>query len=401
MNLLDNVCVDYLLEGRLLKDYRTDKSHYFAFGTTLSSFPRSGPSNDGGFVLLPVGRIGPLDQLVKKDFPTEEGEELPKKAKHDYGPSRAWKSRSIYNSPCFEVNHEAKTLNVDLEGYFQHQHRRGDPNRTGVSWTILAPYPKIGENLLELKKLMVDVAKIDPAILDFTLAGITGKPQTVKQFISKPAPSVQVASGSSEPLVLYHGTSMNLWQKIKTQGLRPGLVSEVYGDLVPGYSEKNVYFEVSRMDAHNYAARAAINDKSAGAVLQVTIPDPAKLRPDEDTVGWLNNTPGWDKIAAANPDLANEASGIHFRHYKTWTSHPKAKIIYQQFMNAIRSLRGGSVAYQGFILPKHIKLVQTFKPYRMKKDPSDDEWNAAMAKTQASAKSYDDEADEMVDQALK
>lgn len=382
--------LQYLLEGYLLKDYRTDKDHYLVYGTFVSSYGMPSKPRDGGFVLFPPKPDHELARAFEKDHPAVYGDPPPGST------NKSWISRSIYNSPAFEVDHASKTVNIYLEKYKNHKSRRRDPDRDSVSWTILAPHPDQGSKLLELKKMMVDVAKLDPAILDFTLVGDPGKPKTVRQFLSKAAPSTQVASASTEPLVFYHGTSTRLWKAIQTKGLRPGLVAEVYGDLVPGYSEHNVYLTVMRSDAHNYASRAAVADKTEGAVIEVIVPDPAKLVPDEDQMGPLANLPAGRDLMKRHPDIED----VHFRHYQTWTSHPKAALIRQVFMNSLKSLRGGTVAYRGIILPKHLKLVQTFKPYRMKRDPSDEEFAAAMDKTQQSAKSYEAAANELIRKVL-
>lgn len=131
-----------------------------------------------------------------------------------------------------------------------------------------------------------------------------------------------------EGAVFYHGTSKKRWEEsINKKGLRPGLNgNDVYVDLIPGYSDHNVYLASNAKTAEFYGKRQAEKDNDTQyVVLQVHVPDSAKLRPDDH--------------------FAKTFSGVD-------TSHNASK----------RSLRElGSIAYKGVILPKFLKVLSTKK----------------------------------------
>ena len=84
-----------------------------------------------------------------------------------------------------------------------------------------------------------------------------------------------------EDLIMYHGTSEARWEIIQNKGLRPGQTGEVYNDLIPGYSEFNVYLATTPKAAQFYAKRQAKRDDSKSIVLQVEVPDPMRLLADD------------------------------------------------------------------------------------------------------------------------
>jgi len=131
-------------------------------------------------------------------------------------------------------------------------------------------------------------------------------------------PTDQVMSRQST--VMYHGTSKKRWQIIQRQGLRPGNTSDLYNDLIPGYSEFNIYVCTTAKNADFYGKRQAKKDRDdAYVILQVQIPDPVKLRPDD-----------------------------RFSHGQT-----------NPMIRSGREL--GEFAYKGSILPQQIKLFKEVK----------------------------------------
>lgn len=128
--------------------------------------------------------------------------------------------------------------------------------------------------------------------------------------------------------VFYHGTSKKRWEEsISKKGLRPGLNgNDVYVDLIKGYSEHNVYLASNAKTAEFYGKRQADKDDDAQyVVIEVRVPDSAKLRPDDH--------------------FARSSNGVNL-------SRDAEK-------RSIREL--GSIAYNGVILPKFLKVLSTKK----------------------------------------
>ena len=82
-------------------------------------------------------------------------------------------------------------------------------------------------------------------------------------------------------LIMWHGTSEERWGMIQHKGLQPGKTGEAYVDLIPGYSEHNVYVATTPKGAQYYAKRQAKKDGSKPVVLKVQIPNPRKLIADD------------------------------------------------------------------------------------------------------------------------
>ena len=123
-----------------------------------------------------------------------------------------------------------------------------------------------------------------------------------------------------EDLIMYHGTSEARWEIIQQKGLLPGQAGEVYNDLIPGYSEFNVYLATTPKAAQFYARRQAKKDDSKSIVLQVKVPDPDRLKAD-------------DRFAR----FGGEIEGHRMDRIK----------------DSIKEL--GELGYKGFIPPKFIK----------------------------------------------
>ena len=82
-------------------------------------------------------------------------------------------------------------------------------------------------------------------------------------------------------LIMWHGSSEGRWEMIQHKGLQPGKTGEAYVDLIPGYSEHNVYVATTPKGAQYYAKRQAKKDGSKPVVLKVQIPNPRKLIADD------------------------------------------------------------------------------------------------------------------------
>lgn len=92
--------------------------------------------------------------------------------------------------------------------------------------------------------------------------------------------------------IMYHGTSKKKWDEaISKKGLQPGKYEDAYVDLIKGYSEHNVYLAIDAKTAEFYGKRQAKKDGSDQyVVIEVKVPDPAKILPDDEMVGWHYNT---------------------------------------------------------------------------------------------------------------
>jgi len=82
-------------------------------------------------------------------------------------------------------------------------------------------------------------------------------------------------------VIMWHGTSDARWEIIQNKGLHPGKTGEAYVDLVPGYSEHNIYLATTPKAAQFYAKRQAKKDNSTGVVLKVQVPDTSKIVADD------------------------------------------------------------------------------------------------------------------------
>lgn len=170
------------------------------------------------------------------------------------------------------------------------------------------------------KKALLELMKygVKP---DFKVKGGAGVKGTVGEILKLIDPREQLF-GSNEPLVMYHGTSSERWEQIRYNGLRPGNTGEVYIDLVPGYSEHNIYLATTPKAAEFYAKRQAKKDDSKPVILKITVPDKNKIIAD-------------DAFIDRNPELGTSA---------------------RQIKISLKEL--GSVAYRGSILPIHIKKIR-------------------------------------------
>ena len=115
---------------------------------------------------------------------------------------------------------------------------------------------------------------------DFTIKGAPPDiPKTVGQALQM-QDYVQ-KTFQDKNLVMWHGTSEARLEFISRKGLRPGHTGEAYVDLIPGYSEHNVYLATTSKAAQFYAKRQAKKDESTPVVLKIKVPNPNKLIADD------------------------------------------------------------------------------------------------------------------------
>lgn len=148
-------------------------------------------------------------------------------------------------------------------------------------------------NIAEFKQALSSLKKFGLTD-DFIIKGAPPEiPKTVGQALQM-RDYVQ-KTFKDKDLVMWHGTSEARWEIIQNKGLRPGHTGEAYVDLVPGYSEHNVYLAHTPKGAQFYAKRQAKKDNSKGIVLKVQVPDPSKIVADDRYArGWEGKIIGYD-----------------------------------------------------------------------------------------------------------
>ena len=249
------------------------------------------------------------------------------------------------------------------------------PNKGGTkTFTIPHSGASFGGNTITLQKTLKAVMVYDSRVTgDFKIIGNpTHRGQTVDDLLGKKRTGdIATNGGQHIPITLYHGTSAKRADMILKQGLMPGKVPEVYGDLIPGYSEHNLYLSTSVSEAENYASRAAIDDRSRAVVLKVTVRDLDKLILDEDSMNWM---------VTVDPE-GNDVE-IHFKH-SFWKEWPHAPKIMAKWMKGIAKIlnQRGNIAYKGRIPAHDISVDSTYKPASMKREPTWGEFNDAQVKT--------------------
>lgn len=211
-----------------------------------------------------------------------------------------------WNSLSGMVNFSSKTILVDKE-------YAGDK-----------PRQRTVANVKEFKQAIQSLQKYK-VTSDFKLKGVPPHiPKTVKDVL-KLRDSLDLLLDIKQTSVMFHGTSEKRWEMIKRRGLIPRVLDpnrndkdDVYVDLIPDYSEHNVYVTTNKKTADFYAKRQAQKDDSYPIVLRVEIPDKNNLIPDDRFVN--KKTQAYDFTA---------------------------------FKKSVYEL--GELAYKGVILPKFIK----------------------------------------------
>lgn len=162
---------------------------------------------------------------------------------------------------------------------------------------------------------------------DFKIKGAPPHiPKTVKDVLTLKNP-LEALLSPTEKITMYHGTSKARWEVIQQKGLMPRSIDtnrkfkdDVYNDLIPNYSDKNVYLATTKKTADFYAKRQAQKDDSDPIVLKIELPDNSNLVPDDRFV-------------------RRDTGQYDFKAFKA-------------------SLHGlGEFAYRGLILPKFIKPI--------------------------------------------
>lgn len=390
MNTLRNFIRSVLNEGRLIKDFGALSSN--SYRVVQISNTNNDYQNSGKFIIVdPTLTISQINDLIEKtlnvrNYPTYKDYQTAYELFKEKNPKTWWKDNSgspqeykefwqIKSGNSLIVNVKDKLIDVDVGKFTNVMTRRGDKRRNVKSYTM--PSAGIGFQAPKIfKDVLRFVMKNDKRVT--TDYGIVGNPAFKNRTIRDVLGSTEGADAlkNSGELTFYHGTSLKRWSRIEKSGLNPGNAPEVYVDLVPGFSEKNVYLTTSVETAENYATRAAIDDRSQAVVLKVIIRDPTKLRPDEDSMGWITVTdPDGDEVE------------VHFRH-NNWRSWPNASQIHQRFMSGVaKSINSnGTIAYAGRIPARDVSELERYKPVSMKHDPTSDEYWNAMDKTRKGLK---------------
>lgn len=195
------------------------------------------------------------------------------------------------------------TVNFDISRFSSMQNRRRNTPMNQEHKDRNGEVPILmGElsfsRVLEMRKCLQLLMKLKPETASYKLLGddrVRGMTvQDVVQGAAEKHDQTRVfQAGKLKELVMYHGTSEKRAAVVLKTGLRPSKRGSTYYDLIPGYSEHNVYLASSPAEAANYATREAVNDKSNAAILEITL-NPMqilKLLPDEDNMNWLKSVP--------------------------------------------------------------------------------------------------------------
>lgn len=161
-----------------------------------------------------------------------------------------------------EVNFKDKTITISKESVKNKDRQR-----------IIGDIQEVKKAFKELFKFGVDES--------FIIKGLVGFPKikTVSDFLNMSDYYQDLIK--SKNIIMYHGTSEKRLENIFKNGLIPGQTGEIYYDLVPEYSEYNVYLTPNAKIAEFYAKRQALKDDSKPVVLKINVPDPAKLISDD------------------------------------------------------------------------------------------------------------------------
>lgn len=316
-----------------------------------------------------------------------------------------------------KVDHTSKVIDLD-QNYKQYNPRRTDPskrggaNYRGPSYVIPSGDVAFKNNELGLQKMLKFLMQQDPKLTaDYKIVGDEKyRAMTVGQLVEKPG-EVQAALTGRGKLTMFHGTSKARWRIIERKGLRPGVGGDVYADLVPGWSENNVYLTFNHANAENYATRQAIKDGSEAVVLRVEVPDVSNFVADEDAFGWINlDRPYQLQIRQRHSNDFETYTAEGQQHAKIWMEtfgekrvrmNEEGQAFYKLLIDHInndlskKSLKGGTIAYRGVILPKFIQLDMVysrtpFKTPEQKGGPGEEEYSRIRTGVQKTAKRYDE-----------
>lgn len=236
------------------------------------------------------------------------------------------------------VDNVKKQINLDITKYTGTDNRRLATKIKSFNHKAKNAYPVLGGEVsfgrvTELRKVLSLLAKYDPRTEYYTIVGDDRVPDgTTPRDLHLGKVSLDSKDHSkifNNPkqinVTLYHGTSKKQAKAILKNGLRSGERVDTYVDLVPNYSDKNVYLAFSPAEAANYATREAINSSSDAVILEVEL-TPAqvlKLRPDEDSMHWLDfalTDAQYDRLVKKIPIVVDlwgperRAFNVHFKN---------------------------------------------------------------------------------------
>lgn len=365
-----------LSEVRVIADKSEGASRYRVFSLVTSQ-----GNSVGKLIIVPItlekygknGIDGLLDSMGLKD-------------QYEGGP--------YYNAMTpIVIDVEKQVIDLgDAVKYNNYKNRRPGAKGSKSRSYVIPHGGTVGDQLLTLQKTLKALMKHDKRIQpSFNVVGNPNyEGQTISDVLKLQDEGNAIAQGrTSEPIVMYHGTSNKRWETIKEKGLRPGNAPFVYVDLVEGYSEFNIYLTTSIEVAENYATRAAVDDRSKAVVLKVIVRDLTKFTFDEDGANWLKiESPGppWTKNTQKGEEME-----IHFRHTyvnpdgskNRWQDWPNANKIWAAFQQKmIKNLHSANtIGYRGAISKNDVSVYETYKPSSMAFDPDDAEFDDARAET--------------------
>jgi hypothetical protein len=294
------------------------------------------------------------------------------------------------------VNTKTKSIYPDSNP-IGHANRIGTHSNSKTMYVI--PMSDISiENPREIYKILQSLVKKYPYMKNFSYIDILSRNQARIKVedvlngageVGKVNTNYQNIFNKTGDILVYHGTSEKIYKNfIEKKGLRPGL-GQHYVDKIVGHSENNLYFTNDIGDARKYAVRAS-GASSRSIVLEVKIRDYDKITFDEDNLQsgieripekvlkqiktrlyniYIENGSD-DKLWAFQhiPEYVSE-KGLDSTDVEAWQLKRIAENGGYKYIESIMRIIGyyaigGSsftFAYKGVILPKDIKVKETFK----------------------------------------
>jgi len=171
------------------------------------------------------------------------------------------------------------------------------------------------------QRVIADIAQFKQALGSLKSFGVTdeftikGAPPDIPKTVGQALQMQDYVQKTfqNKNLVMWHGTSEARLEFISRKGLRPGHTGEAYNDLIPNYSEHNVYLATTPKTAQFYAKRQAKKDESTPVVLKIKVPNPNKLIADDRFARYGGEIAGHrgDRIKASVKEMGELA-------YKGW-----------------------------------------------------------------------------------
>lgn len=171
------------------------------------------------------------------------------------------------------------------------------------------------------QRVIADIAQFKQALGSLKSFGVTdeftikGAPPDIPKTVGQALQMQDYVQKTfqNKNLVMWHGTSEARLEFISKKGLRPGHTGEAYNDLIPNYSEHNVYLATTPKTAQFYAKRQAKKDESTPVVLKIKVPNPNKLIADDRFARYGGEIAGHrgDRIKASVKEMGELA-------YKGW-----------------------------------------------------------------------------------